>query len=180
MKAPAVLLRPGPAVLASSAALLLFFGGAIYLLCRPTNLQMFGWLQTIGMLDDLLTLRLALAPALLTVPAWVVQSLPAALWTCTGTLFLRVIWRNDRSVIQLIWLVLFLGLAFVPECLQATESIPGTFDPCDLALSIAGATAGLILTPGTRKELNHEASYPPKRDVGHRCATACCSCSGKL
>ena len=109
-------------------------GGLLYLGARPTSLRLFEWAAELGLGGAVALLRGALGPVLLGLPAWVVGSLPFALWLFALTCLTR------RST----WVALGPSLAIGAELGQLVELVPGTFDPVDLALLVAATGLGLV------------------------------------
>lgn len=103
------------------------------------------------------------APAL---PAWMIDSLPGALWLASGCILIGAIFPyGSRS--YSIWVSIFLVLALLYEILQLPGIIRGTFDPLDLLLMIV---AFLIVLAGeafqkTKYHPNHEKSNPASRSL---------------
>ncbi|KPF98188.1 hypothetical protein IP86_12070 [Rhodopseudomonas sp. AAP120] len=78
------------------------------------------------------------------IPAWVVYSMPFALWTFSYMLFVRVIWFELRSLSAVIWLWTVPVVALASEIGQSLRLVPGTFDIIDMitiAFAIAAALA---------------------------------------
>jgi hypothetical protein len=122
----------------------LFLASAIYILFRSESLLMFRWANSLGLLPFIHSLRsysLGLKPI---IPAWVVYSLPFALWTISYMLFIQAIWFGHKSIYRVIWFWAVPVISVAAELGQYPRLVPGTFDIFDL-LTIVFAVA-LVLT----------------------------------
>lgn len=85
-------------------------------------------------------------------PAWVIFSLPDALYTYALAAFVLLIWRRAN-----LWLGVAVSIGILPEIGQGVGLVPGIFDPVDLGLKIiAFSTACLLLI----KNQKYEAQTP--------------------
>ena len=116
-------------ILSFLSASFFFCGGVIYVLYRNTNLRMFSWFKQLGLSSFIAHIR---ENTNLTLPDWVVYSLPDGLWMCSFFFAMQVIWLNDNSRL-LLYTTLILPLFIVlTEILQYFDVFPGTYDTIDL------------------------------------------------
>lgn len=116
-------------------------GGLIYVLWRPDSLIMFSWFAAIGVDQVIADARAWAQPLRDSVPRFVHDSLPQALWLFSGCLAIHSVWRNWRYRGELLWITLVLTLAFGLELGQALGLMGGVFDYLDLALLIVAFLA---------------------------------------
>jgi len=112
------------------AGTLLGVGCLIYLLYRPHSLLMFRVTDKLGLTAYIDSLREGVSHILL--PSFVINSLPAGLWTAS---YLMIMYGNTRFHSRKIRLMLALPLpisAIVLEFMQLIGWCPGTFDLYDL------------------------------------------------
>lgn len=120
----------------------ILLGCSIYLLFRSENILLFQWVKTIGFESFLTALRENSLS--ITVPNWLLYSLPDGLWVYAFTAALFLFWQGKNSV--WIWIPIFISVIF--EFAQATKIIQGKFDVLDLLFSaIAFALSQLFLHP---------------------------------
>lgn len=124
----------------------LLAGGIIYLLLRSQNILMFSWLDTIGFMPHLASVRGATAHYADEIPAWFRFSLPNALWLFGGIMVFRSIWEGYQKE-RLLWVGSFLTIAIGSELGQGLGFIPGTYDSNDIVLM----TVFFLLTLGIGK-----------------------------
>jgi hypothetical protein len=122
----------------------LLLGSAIYILFRSESLLMFRWANLLGLFPLIHSLRLYSLEVKPVIPAWVVYSLPFALWTVSYMLFIQAIWFGHKSIYRVIWFWAVPVISLASELGQYRRFVPGTFDIFDL-LTIAFAVA-LVLT----------------------------------
>jgi len=107
-------------------------GGLIYVLYRSEETLLLRLADALGMGDDIGRWRQS--AAMLTLPEWVVYSLPAGLWAFSYVLIVDSLTRGQP------WKGRVLAISFVPlvgaasELMQAAGLLPGTFDWVDLVL----------------------------------------------
>ena len=71
-------------------------------------------------------------------PNWLLYNLPDGLWFYALLSAIAYIWKDNRSIYFIMWLIFASTLAFLSEFLQLFHFIAGTFDYYDLlAYSIA-------------------------------------------
>lgn len=112
------------------ALFMLFLGIIIYLLYRPQSLLIFKILDTLGLNYIIDNLRLSFSRFPL--PPFVINSLPAGLWT---TSYLMMMYISTKFHTRKIRLMLALPLpisAIILEFAQLLGWCPGTFDIYDL------------------------------------------------
>lgn len=108
------------------AAVSLIIGGGIYLLWRPTSLQMFHWFEHVGLLGTVTAARRYASPALAYLPNWFVYSLPNALWFAAGLAVIHAIW-GARTTEKTSWALIFCLMALGCEIGQFLNIVPGTY-----------------------------------------------------
>lgn len=115
-------------------------GGATYLLFRPTSLTLFSWLEKINMRDYIDTARGSIN---LSLPEWLIYSLPDGLWILSYMLVIGAIWDFDlkNSAPALFFLP---ALALISELLQLPGIVPGTFDFGDILAYLLGITLAMV------------------------------------
>ena len=105
-------------------------GGLIYLLYRPERLLMFRITDYIGLSTQIDALRDSMSFLLL--PSFVINSLPAGLWTASYLIFMYSSTKlHDRKTRLLLSLPLPIS-AIILEFMQLLGWCPGTFDIYDL------------------------------------------------
>ncbi len=110
------------------------------------------WIHRLGLPFHASLARFAHAHSL---PAWVRNSVPDALWQYAFAATMFAVWRGTPcSVAKAIFLTAPIAVGVFVELGQLARVMPGTFDPLDLLASlVAGALAfvvhgGRILTAG--------------------------------
>ena len=110
--------------------LLISIGGVIYLLFRPKCLLMFSIIEEMGGMPYLDGIREK--AQLYTLPSFVINSLPAGLWTASYLLGMYITTKYQSRKIRLM-LALPLPLSAIAlELMQLIGWCPGTFDVYDL------------------------------------------------
>lgn len=133
------------------ALIALLVGGLIYIFWRSETLMMFAWLEYFGLEKFIRSMRDITLE--LSLPNWVLFSLPNALWLFSGLLLFDFIWGSEASVSKLFWFFIFWMIAVCTELSQALRLIPGTFDWQDMTFIIlTGFFAFLLITPSIQKE----------------------------
>jgi hypothetical protein len=120
----------------------LSLGTSIYLLSRDTSNILYHFSGFLGVSTQVETLR-GLTPAL---PAWVVYSLPDALWMFSFSIFILAIWGFQRSREAIAWICIALAIGTILELLQVFGIIPGQFDWCDLVSICIAAILSFCFT----------------------------------
>ena len=121
-------------------------GAAIYLLFRSPSLMVFEWVRFAGARELFWRARLATAQLGKALPAWVLFSVPDALWVYALTAGLAAVWAGARSFGARTWIAAGVVLGAGGELGQWIGFVPGTFDFLDLALSSAAYAAALHFT----------------------------------
>lgn len=117
-------------ILLSILSTMFFFcGGVIYVLYRDTNLRMFSWFKKLGLSSFIAHVR---ENVVISLPDWVVYSLPDGLWMCSFFLAMRVIWLRDNSRLSLYTTLILPVFIVLTEILQYFNFFPGTYDVIDL------------------------------------------------
>ena len=124
------------AVLASFSIL---GGTMIYILFRPTHLLMFNWIDSIGMLAFVNSIR----PVSWNVSEWVVYSLPDALWMFSYCLFIGCVWDFDLKKCLFVLTILPI-YAVSNEIMQYFHITSGTFDWMDLFAFLMAFVLGVL------------------------------------
>lgn len=117
-----------------------FLASTIYILFRPESLLMFRWANSLGVLPSIHSLREYSQGLKPIIPAWVIYSLPFALWTASYMLFVQAIWAGHKSISRAIWFWAVPVISLTAELCQYARLVPGTFDILDL-LTIVFAAA---------------------------------------
>jgi hypothetical protein len=114
-------------------------GAIIYIMFRPTNLLMFYWINSIGLMDLVNEIR----PDIRNLPEWVIYSLPDGLWIFSYCLFIGHIWNYNlkRSFFFLALLPIY---AISNEIMQHFHFFSGTFDWMDLFAYLTAFVLGLV------------------------------------
>ena len=140
----------------------IFLGGLFYLAFRPKTLVVFGWIEGLGLVDEVNTLRDFFAPSLTFFPSWVIFSSPHALWTFSLTLFLAlpfwgdVPWKSSKKI----WLLIPLFISVGMEISQIF-GLKGDFDIIDLIAIFVGygVAFGYLIVMGVFDERFHPSNY---------------------
>ncbi len=135
----------------------LLIGGGIYIGFRSESLLLFQWIEHLGGIHLVTELR-ALTTEI-SLPNWVIYSLPDALWLYAFTYSILLIWEKQMHQISLGWLAIVFILGIGNELGQFYGIIPGTFDPIDLGLSILALFIPLMLL-SPRKEFKLRNPIP--------------------
>ncbi len=121
-------------------------GSLVYLLARPPSLRIFGWVEGVGLSDSLGRAREVGHSVALGLPAWVVFSLPHALWVYAFAWLISALWDHRATRQSILWLLVAPALGVGWELGQRVGIVPGTFDWLDLVLAL-GATALALKRP---------------------------------
>lgn len=129
-------------LLPGASTIPLLLGGVIYLLWRDTSLLMFLWLEELGLSEAIANARSSSLLQATRPPAWVVFSLPNALWVLALVSSAGLLWRGTRRP----WLKIAVTIAACfgvgAEVAQGLGVLPGTFSITDVALAATGAAIG--------------------------------------
>lgn len=128
------------------AAGCLLAGSTLYLLFRPTTLLMFHWADSAGLMGSVVTMRTWANGFDKYLPAWIVYSLPFALWVFSYLFFMGRIWKNSTSPVRHIWFWCIPVIAIAVELAQSTRIVPGSFDTGDLIALILATIFGFFGT----------------------------------
>ena len=112
----------------------LIIGTLIYLLFRSTDLIVFEWLESLGLIDIVLCFRQLIKIYNIELPNWVVYSLPDGLWVMSITFFMSFIWRGFNSPESIFFVLSGFLLSSGMELLQYFKYLKGTFDYVDLII----------------------------------------------
>ena len=121
----------------------LVFGGLMYLLWRSPSLLMFSWIEHLGITPYIQALRAGTATLILSIPKWIVMSLPGGLWNYSLVSFTGWVWRDEACPERLVWLLTASALGPLSEVGQAMGLVPGTFDSIDLIIYVMGGLLAL-------------------------------------
>ena len=108
-------------------------GAAIYLFFRTTSLLVFHWLSAVNLLEPTLIVRGWLAE--ITLPNWLLYSVPDGLWVYAVTSWMILIWQRRPPFL---WLFVGVALGLGGELGQAIGIVPGTYQHLDIVSYIAG------------------------------------------
>jgi hypothetical protein len=115
-------------------------GAAIYVAWRSPSLNLFRWLELIGLSSAALELRAILGGVREFLPRILLFSGPDALWVYALTSAMLLIWRGPtRSIRAWLWISAGFTISFVTELGQALDRFPGTFDAADLICTFGAA-----------------------------------------
>ena len=148
-------------------------GVLIYILFRDPRLLVFEWLGSTGTLDWLLKARQVCEP--LRPPAFVVYSLPGALWLYAFAAFMSVLWYEvDALRPRLPWIALPFLVAAASEGAQLLGYTDGTFDWKD----VGGYAVALVVSVPTLIPARLSGEPASQLDVRRRhwfsCLSAVC------
>ena len=102
----------------------MLIGGFIYILFRENNLLMFSWFYSLG-LDNLINNLRDSISFNNQIPGWIIYNFPDGIWIYSLTSLMLIIWSQNLSKLQHIWL-------YMGPVLGIINIIPGTFDNTDL------------------------------------------------
>jgi hypothetical protein len=125
-------------------------GAAIYVLWRAESLLVFRWIGAAGLRGPVHAARQSLAGVRPLLPAWILYSLPDALWVYAGVAFYAILWREGPGRTRMFWTNLPAVLGIGGELGQFVGWVPGTFSVPDLVLCMLAWWAALMLNPDTK------------------------------
>jgi len=128
----------------------------IYLLCRPVLPAAFAWMDLSGESYPALFLREARSALKQVLPAWMVYSLPQALWGFAYAMIITGIWKGSGSPWRIFWYATIPILVLGFELLQIPDLLPGTYAAADLAAGTTGAVTGFFSAYPFNKIPPHE------------------------
>ena len=112
------------------ALLLILIGGMIYVLYRPESLLLFRVTDSLGITPLIEMLRSNSSRVLL--PSFMINSLPAGLWTASYLIMMYITTKFHTRKIRLMLALPLPITAIVLEFMQLLGWCPGTFDIYDL------------------------------------------------
>jgi len=107
---------------------------------------MFHWADALGLTHSVQLMRASASGLEGLLPAWVVFSLPFALWVLAYLFFIEAVWAYSRSWARLAWFWCIPLVAISAELAQNLHVIPGKFDWIDLAAIIFAVILGFSTT----------------------------------
>lgn len=154
------------------ALLPILVGGSAYLLSRSSGLLMFAWLNRLGLMGWIQSVRGWAQPLTVRCPGWLFLSAPAALWNYALVSWIGWVWRDRRCAEKKWWILCGAMLGPLSEIGQGLGWAPGTFDPVDLALYIAAVLLAVLrIWYWERHHVEEESSNnvrtPLGRALGH-------------
>lgn len=126
----------------SLAVASLILGSSIYLFSRNTSNIVYHISDRMEVSSQVEAIR-DLVPAL---PSWFVNSLPDGLWMFSLSTFILVIWKFQRSLQAIAWILTTLVIGVIMEFFQALNILPGQFDWCDLVFIFFAAALPFSFT----------------------------------
>jgi hypothetical protein len=148
--------KSGICIISTLAVLL---GGTIYVLFRNSNIIAVHWMSSIGMESWIQEIRSLELGGKLTIPQWIVYTLPNGLWAFAYTLIIFYLWIRHSSWIKWVWLSTIPTLVFGFEMLQYLNILPGTFSMGDLLSGLTGVLAGALVGIKIQKNRKHEKAF---------------------
>lgn len=112
------------------ALLLILTGGMIYVLYRPESLLLFRVTDSLGMTPLIDIVRSNTSKVML--PSFMINSLPAGLWTASYLMMMYITTKFHTRRIRLMLALPLPVMAIVLELMQFFGWCPGTFDIYDL------------------------------------------------
>lgn len=138
-------------ILSFLPAFAVLFGIAIYVFARPAEPAALLWARSHG-LDKLLDLlRPGSSNPVNILPAWILYSLPNALWALAYSILITRIWAGNRQFIGYFWMATIPALVLGMELLQYPAILSGTFSIPDLVSGILGMSAGYLIGIKSKK-----------------------------
>lgn len=116
------------------ASVMIITGGLIYVLYRPPSLLLFRVADYVGLTPYVEQIQDNVS--YIYMPSFVINSLPAGLWTASYLIFMYINTRFHNRGAKLLLSLPLPASAIVLEFLQLTEWFPGTFDLWDLVCYI--------------------------------------------
>jgi hypothetical protein len=112
-----------------SSFILLLIGGTIYVLLRSRQTLLNVLIDATGA-NGVNGLREKVAT--LTIPEWVVYSLPGGLWSAAYILLIHALTMGERPVRRLLWAALIPAVGVLSELMQQHHLLPGVADRWDV------------------------------------------------
>ena len=111
------------------AAILLMFGGYIYLAYRDKSLIMFQWVSSLHLDGAIEYIRRDYRTDCIN--EWLVYSLPDGLWISSFIIIMYCVWRKAKKKERMTWVLSLPLAALVSEIMQLFGWLIGTFDWVD-------------------------------------------------
>ena len=122
----------------------LVFGVIIYVIFRDDSIRLFEWLNNLGFVNTIDSIKETTAILKNHTPAWVYYSLPDGLWIYSLTSAFLLIWNPIYGIKKILALIpLIFGLMI--ELAQEKKIINGTFDFQDVSFLILFFLLSLII-----------------------------------
>jgi glycopeptide antibiotics resistance protein len=126
-------------------------GVFIYLCFRPNTLNVFYWINSVGLAGVLTFVRSNLFVYQNLLPNWIVNSLPDGLWAYSFIYTINLVWKEKQGGYWL-WILISSIIIYLSEVLQYYKVVHGTFDVQDLIfLSLGIALSTIIISFKTKK-----------------------------
>jgi len=123
----------------------LFVGLSIYLFLRDENILLFCWINDIGLLNQIVSIRKYTLAFRESMPSWFIYTLPDGIWVYSFTICLGIVWYGSRCFYY--WLLIGFYMGVISELLQLFNIIRGTFCMNDMIVNfISLITAYFVLT----------------------------------
>ncbi len=120
----------------------ILLGTLIYLLFRPLHLNVFHWLNAVGLYDSILSLRYLTSNLIL--PDWVVFSLPNGLWSYSFMFFILLIWGDTNNILKWFFVMVVVIISVGSEFGQLWGFVSGTFCLEDIFVYTVGIILGYL------------------------------------
>lgn len=112
-----------------SSSLMLLAGGTIYVLLRSPQTLLNVLIDATGASGVEAAREKASG---LTIPEWIIYSLPGGLWSAAYILLIHVLTMGERPGRRLLWAGLIPALGIVSELMQQEKLLPGVADRWDV------------------------------------------------
>lgn len=136
----------------------LLIGGLVYVLFRPSTLNVFKWIDAVGLTNIIQILREKCE--VISISKFIVYNLPMGLWTYAFCFSLLRNFRNQIIGRYWIWSVLVINLT--SEIGQLVALVPGTFDVVDIVTSMAFFFLAWIMFTLVHREVEKQKYRQPK------------------
>ncbi len=133
-------------------------GGMIYMLYRTREMLVFRLTDYLGISSWIHRMR-EHAPVL-SVPEWVIYSLPGGLWTAAYILIMDAITHRWTQKRRLLWTMSIPMMGVASEILQALGWLPGTFDIIDALCYVLPYAIYLCHTCRSESQKNRRSQLP--------------------
>jgi hypothetical protein len=126
-------------------------GVFIYLCFRPNTLNVFYWINSVGLSGTVTFLKSSFWVYQNLLPRWIVNSLPDGLWAYSFIYTINLVWKEKQGGYWL-WILISSIIIYLSEVLQYYKVLHGTFDVQDLIfLSLGIALSTFIISFKTKK-----------------------------